>query len=201
MEVPGLGNESEPASTYATAVAVPDPLTHCDRPGIEPTLPHWPKLLQLDSFFFNEKFLMIFIVSIAVGLHTAGFLTHCTIARTASKVLCLVLIFFSLLRVLSKSSWFTMLWSFLLCSKVTQLYVYTHALSFRLFCLIGRVLCAIRQVPIGQSFRIPPCAYQCVSLFLFLFLAMLMACRSSWARAWIWATAATWATAVTMLEL
>ena len=44
MEVPGPGIESKPV-TYAAAVAVLDPLTHCPGLGIEPT----PLLLQLDS--------------------------------------------------------------------------------------------------------------------------------------------------------
>ena len=43
-----------------------------------------------------------------------------------------------------------------------QLYMYTH---FRFFSHIdyprkvGRVLCAVQQVPIGQLFHIPQCAY------------------------------------------
>ena len=36
MEVPGPGIESAAAATYVTSVAVPDPLTHCARPGIKP---------------------------------------------------------------------------------------------------------------------------------------------------------------------
>ena len=38
MEVPGLGVESElQLLTYATAAAMPNPLTHSARPGTEPT--------------------------------------------------------------------------------------------------------------------------------------------------------------------
>ena len=34
-------------ANYTTAVATVDPLTHCARPGMEPTPPEWPKPLQL----------------------------------------------------------------------------------------------------------------------------------------------------------
>ena len=49
--------------------------------------------------------------------------------------------------------------------KVIQLYMYTHPFSFRFFShiddhrIFGRVPCAIQQVPTGQSFHIPQCAY------------------------------------------
>jgi len=40
MEVPRLGAELElQLLAYITAIATLDPLTHCVRPGIEPTFP------------------------------------------------------------------------------------------------------------------------------------------------------------------
>ena len=48
-----------------------------------------------------------------------------------------------------------------------MLYRYTHPFFFRFFFQVddhrtlGRVLCAIQQVPIGQSFHIPQCAHAC----------------------------------------
>ena len=37
MSIPGPKMESKPQLlTYATAVATPDPLNHCARPGVEP---------------------------------------------------------------------------------------------------------------------------------------------------------------------
>ena len=36
MEFPGQGLNLSTAATYAVAVAMPDPLTHCDRLGIDP---------------------------------------------------------------------------------------------------------------------------------------------------------------------
>jgi len=55
-------------------------------------------------------------------------------------------------------------WNNFCCTTVIQLYIYTYPFSFR-FCshidhrILGRVLCALQQVPIGQSFHIPQCAY------------------------------------------
>ena len=77
----------------------------------------------------------------------------------------LFVFFFSFFKVLLKYGWFTTLWQFLLYSKVIQLYVYTHPLSFRFFSRIGhhrssgRVPWAIQHIPVGQSFHIPQCAY------------------------------------------
>ena len=66
-------------------------------------------------------------------------------------------LFFSFLKFYwSTYSLFTRLWSFLLYNKGIQLYVYTHPFSFRCFShigyyrILGRVLCAMQQVPIGQ---------------------------------------------------
>ena len=50
-------------------------------------------------------------------------------------------------------------------NKVIQSCIYRYPFSFRFFSLIdyhrilGRVLCAIQHVLIGQSFHIPQCAY------------------------------------------
>ena len=66
--------------------------------------------------------------------------------------------------VLLMYSWFTRL-SFLLNNKVNQLYMYTRPFSIRFFShidyhwILGRVLCAIQQVHVGQSFNILQCAY------------------------------------------
>ena len=55
----------------------------------------------------------------------------------------------------------------MLYNKVVQLYIHTHPIHFRFFShmdyyrILGRVLCAIQQVPVGQSFHIPQCAYAC----------------------------------------
>ena len=55
--------------------------------------------------------------------------------------------------------------SFLLYSKVIQLYIYTHPFSLRFFShiddrrILGRVPYAVEQVLVGQSFRSPQCAY------------------------------------------
>ena len=72
-------------------------------------------------------------------------------------------IMFTIVKVLFKYIWFTGLRSFLLYSKVTQSYEYTHSLSnfshIDYHRIVDRVLCAIHQVPIGQSFYIPHCAY------------------------------------------
>ena len=71
----------------------------------------------------------------------------------------------SCFNVLLKYRWFTMLWSFLLYNKVIQLYVYTHPFFFRFFSymdhhrILGRVPCALQQVPVGRSFHIPQCTY------------------------------------------
>ena len=46
-----------------------------------------------------------------------------------------------------------------------QLYKYTHPFSFRFFShidyhrILGRILCAIQQIPVGQSFNKPQCAH------------------------------------------
>ena len=43
--------------------------------------------------------------------------------------------------------------------------MYTHPFSFRFFAhiddhgILGRALCATQQVPTGQSFHVPQCAY------------------------------------------
>ena len=64
-----------------------------------------------------------------------------------------------------KCSWFTMLWWFLLYNKVIQLYMYTHLFFFGFFYCVNfcrtldGVPCVIQQVPVGQSFHIPQCAY------------------------------------------
>ena len=50
-------------------------------------------------------------------------------------------------------------------NKSDQSYIYTYPFSLRVFShidyhrILGGVLCAIHQVPIGQSFHIPQCAY------------------------------------------
>lgn len=49
MEVPWPGTESEPQLQLMAAEAMPDTWTHSSGPGIEPMLPQWPELLQLDS--------------------------------------------------------------------------------------------------------------------------------------------------------
>ena len=90
----------------------------------------------------------------------------------------------------------------MLYNKVIQLYMYTHPFSFRSLSymyyhrILGRVLSAIQQVPFGQTFHIPQCAYgspkeQCISFFVCLFFrAAFTACGSSQARGPIRATAA-----------
>ena len=46
-----------------------------------------------------------------------------------------------------------------------QWYIYTYPFYFRFFShigyhrILGRVLCAIQQVPVGQTFHIPQCEY------------------------------------------
>ena len=73
--------------------------------------------------------------------------------------------FFHFFKVSLTCSWFTMLWQLLLYNKVIHLYMYTHPFSFRFFPHIdyhrisGRILCARQQVPTGQSFHRPQCAY------------------------------------------
>ena len=53
----------------------------------------------------------------------------------------------------------------MLCNRVIQLYVYTCLFSFRFFShidyhrILGRVLCAIQQVPIDPLLYMPQCAY------------------------------------------
>ena len=49
MEVPVTGIESERQLVFATDVAMPDPLTHCTRPGIKPVPEQWLKPVQSDS--------------------------------------------------------------------------------------------------------------------------------------------------------
>ena len=71
--------------------------------------------------------------------------------------------FFSFFEVLLKPSWFT-LWSSLLCKKVTRymctdIHPLSNSVSNRLPWNIVWSLCAIEQVPVGQSFHIPQCAY------------------------------------------
>ena len=52
----------------------------------------------------------------------------------------------------------------MLYSKVIQLYMYTHPFSLRFLSrvdhhrILGRVPCALQQMPVGQSFHIPQCA-------------------------------------------
>ena len=50
------------AMTYAIAAAMPDPLTHCARPGIKPGALQQPKLLQSDSYptAAQQELLLIF---------------------------------------------------------------------------------------------------------------------------------------------
>ena len=49
MEVPGSGIESEPQllplPQHGIPIPMPDPLTHCTGPGIEPMTPQRPELL------------------------------------------------------------------------------------------------------------------------------------------------------------
>ena len=51
------------------------------------------------------------------------------------------------------------------CTTVIQLYIYTHPFFSRLFShvdyckILGRVPCAVQQVPIGQLFHRPQCLY------------------------------------------
>ena len=51
------------------------------------------------------------------------------------------------------------------CTVMIQLYIYTHPFFFRFFShvdyhrILGRVPCAVQQVPIGQPFHIPQYAY------------------------------------------
>ena len=100
---------------------------------------------------------------------TAG--AHCL--STPNAVVCILSIcgvcylvwFFSFFKVLLKYSWFTRSWTFQLYNKVIQLYMYTHLFSFRFFShrdhhrILGRVPCALQQVPVGRSFHIPQCAH------------------------------------------
>ena len=73
-------------------------------------------------------------------------------------------LFLSFYWVVLKSSWLKMLWSFLLYNKVLQLYMCTHPSFLRYFSHIddhgtlGRALCAVPQVPVGQPFHWPQCA-------------------------------------------
>ena len=51
---------------------------------------------------------------------------------------------------------------FLPDNKVIQLYIYRHPFFFRFFShhrTLDRVPCAIKQVPVGQVFHVPQCAY------------------------------------------
>ena len=72
-------------------------------------------------------------------------------------------LFFSFLEVLWTSSWFTVLWSFLLFSKVVQLYKHTHPFFSRFFShlhdhgTLGRVPCALQQVLLARHSVISAC--------------------------------------------
>ena len=73
--------------------------------------------------------------------------------------------FFHLLSVVEAELIYKFARSFLLDNKGIQLYTHTHPFSFRFFShigdhrVLGRVLCARQQVPVGQSFHRPQCVH------------------------------------------
>ena len=64
------------------------------------------------------------------------------------------LFFFSFFKVLLKYSWLTVLWSFLIYNKVMHTSILFQIFQIDYYRILGRILCALQQVPVGQSFHI-----------------------------------------------
>ena len=88
---------------------------------------------------------------------------QCLLKSNIMIFYCLFFNLFPVLKVLLKYSCFTSCDNFCCTKKVIQLHIYTH--PFRFFShidyhrIVGRVPCAIQQVPPSQSSSIPECAY------------------------------------------
>ena len=91
------------AVTYATAVATPDSLTHCARPGVQPTHLQQPEPLQLDSLptappqelhQFCLLFVMLLIMAMFWWQHLLKILTRYGHTDFTTKAVLLFLFYY-----------------------------------------------------------------------------------------------------------